>query len=67
MDFIVPHLPEPVEEYLSQYDDLFASNQAREHFRHYISLPIPSSSKKPTSSSLPHNSYSFQTNPAPPQ
>jgi len=36
MDFIVSHLPEPVEAYLSQYDDLFASEQAREHFRYYI-------------------------------
>ncbi len=36
MDFIVPSLPEPVEAYLKQYDDLFPSAEAREHFRYYV-------------------------------
>jgi SRSO17 transposase len=36
MDFITDKLPEEVEAYLRQYDDLFARRERREHFRLYV-------------------------------
>jgi SRSO17 transposase len=46
MDFITSELPEAVERYLRQYDDLFARREQREHFRLYVAGLISETHRK---------------------
>ena len=46
MDFIGPELPEEVERYLQQYDDLLTRREQREHFRYYIAGLISETHRK---------------------
>lgn len=46
MDFIIPELPQEMERYLSQYDDLFVRREMREYFRYYVSGEISETHRK---------------------
>lgn len=46
MDFIIPELPQEVERYLSQYDDLFVRKEMKEHFRYYVCGMISETHRK---------------------
>ncbi len=46
MDFIIPQLPEEMENYLNQYDDLFTRPEMQEHFRYYVSGMISETHRK---------------------
>ncbi len=46
MDFIPPLVPDEVESYLSQYDDLFPRVEARNYFRYYIAGLISETHRK---------------------